>query len=147
MAKRLYRSTTSKVIGGVCGGLGEYFNIDPVLVRIIAVLLVFANGIGLLAYIVCWIAMPRGATATADSNRSDAQVEPEPAKSSPWLGYLPGLILICLGTIFLVDRLFWWFRWSLVWPSLIILVGVIVLVTAIMRRQSDSGGVHESIQN
>ena len=52
MTKRRYLSSTNKVIAGVCGGLGEYFEIDPVLVRIIAVILFFATGFGLLAYIV-----------------------------------------------------------------------------------------------
>ena len=45
--KRLYRSKEDKVIGGVCGGLAEYFNIDPVWVRLAAVLLVFFKGVGI----------------------------------------------------------------------------------------------------
>jgi phage shock protein PspC (stress-responsive transcriptional regulator) len=52
MNKRLYRSNTNKLIGGVCGGLGEYFEIDPVLVRIIAVLAALAYGVGPPAYII-----------------------------------------------------------------------------------------------
>lgn len=58
MAKRLYRSKTEKKIAGVCAGLGEYFNIDPVLIRLIMVLLIFAYGVGILAYIVGWIIIP-----------------------------------------------------------------------------------------
>jgi phage shock protein PspC (stress-responsive transcriptional regulator) len=58
MAKRLYRTKTEKKIAGVCAGLGEYFNVDPVLIRLIMVLLVFAYGIGILAYIVGWIIIP-----------------------------------------------------------------------------------------
>jgi phage shock protein PspC (stress-responsive transcriptional regulator) len=60
--RRLYRSTESKVIAGVCGGLGAYFNIDPVILRIIFVLLTFVNGVGLLAYIILWIAVPKAVT-------------------------------------------------------------------------------------
>jgi phage shock protein C len=56
--KRLYRSTKNKVLGGVCAGIAEYFNIDPVIVRIIAVLLLF-SGAGLIAYIVAWIIVPK----------------------------------------------------------------------------------------
>jgi phage shock protein C len=52
MTRRLYRSTTNKIIGGVCGGLGEYFDLDPVLVRVITVLLVFATGFVIVAYII-----------------------------------------------------------------------------------------------
>jgi phage shock protein PspC (stress-responsive transcriptional regulator) len=56
--KRLYRSSTEKMIGGVCGGIAEYFEIDPVIVRLIAVALIFVNGIGLLAYLIGWIVIP-----------------------------------------------------------------------------------------
>ena len=49
--KRLFRSRKDRVIGGVCGGMGNYFNIDPVLARVIWAVLFFAGGVGLLAYI------------------------------------------------------------------------------------------------
>jgi len=57
--KRLYKSDGDKVIGGVCGGLGEYFGIDPVVFRIIAVILIFAHGAGLLIYLIAWLCMPK----------------------------------------------------------------------------------------
>ena len=57
--KRLYKSETNKVIGGVCGGLGEYFGIDPTILRIIAVVLIFAHGAGLLIYLIAWLCMPK----------------------------------------------------------------------------------------
>jgi len=56
--KRLYRSKKNRVIAGVCGGIGEYFNIDPTLIRLIWILLVFAGGSGILAYIIAWIIIP-----------------------------------------------------------------------------------------
>ena len=58
MTKRLYRSRQHKVFAGVCSGVGEYFDVDPVFVRILTVILCFAHGIGLIAYLVAWIAMP-----------------------------------------------------------------------------------------
>jgi len=75
--KRLYKSDSNKVIGGVCGGLGEYFGIDPVIFRIIAVVLIFAHGAGLLIYLIAWLCMPkRNVTAyQADQNyRQDTTV-------------------------------------------------------------------------
>ncbi len=57
--RRLYRDPGHRVLGGVCGGLGAYFNIDPVVLRIIFVVLFFINGIGFLAYIILWIAVPK----------------------------------------------------------------------------------------
>lgn len=58
--KRLYRSRTNKVFAGVCGGLGEYFDIDPVVIRLLWVALTFITGIipGILAYIIAIFIVP-----------------------------------------------------------------------------------------
>jgi phage shock protein PspC (stress-responsive transcriptional regulator) len=56
--KRLTRSSTDKKIAGVCGGLAEYFDMDPTLVRVLWLLLVFFGGTGVLAYLILWIALP-----------------------------------------------------------------------------------------
>ena len=58
MEKRLQRSRTEKMIGGVCGGLAEYFNVDPTLLRILWVIVTLAGGAGLLLYIILWVIMP-----------------------------------------------------------------------------------------
>ena len=54
----MYRSETDRMIGGVCGGLADYLGIDSIWFRVAAVLLAFANGLGLLAYLLLWIIMP-----------------------------------------------------------------------------------------
>ncbi len=56
--KRLYRSSTQKMLAGVCGGIGEYFDIDPTLVRLSFVLFSLMGGSGLLAYIIAAIVIP-----------------------------------------------------------------------------------------
>lgn len=58
MSKRFYRSRNDKQLGGVCGGLAEYFELDPSLLRIAAILLLFVGGTGLLAYLVAWVVIP-----------------------------------------------------------------------------------------
>ena len=55
--RKLYRSRDNRVIAGVCGGIGEYFEIDPVLIRLLAVISIFSVG-GIFAYILAWIIMP-----------------------------------------------------------------------------------------
>jgi phage shock protein PspC (stress-responsive transcriptional regulator) len=60
MARKLYRSTTNRKIWGVCGGLGDYFDIDPVLVRIIFVVLALTEGVGILLYILLTIFVHKG---------------------------------------------------------------------------------------
>ncbi len=57
--KRLYRSETDKKIGGVCGGLAEYFGIDPTIVRIIFVILALVWGGGVVIYLICWLVFPK----------------------------------------------------------------------------------------
>ncbi len=59
MHTQLMRSSNEKLIGGVCGGLGNYFGIDPVLVRLGFVLMTFATGIGVILYVALWLAMPQ----------------------------------------------------------------------------------------
>ncbi len=58
MPKRLYRSSKDRVLLGVCGGLGEYFNVDPVLIRVIWAISILAFGTGILIYIIAAILMP-----------------------------------------------------------------------------------------
>ena len=56
--KKLFKSATNRMIFGVCGGIGEYFNIDPTIIRLIAVVFACFGGAGLLAYIVAAIVIP-----------------------------------------------------------------------------------------
>ncbi len=56
--KQLYRSKKNRIIGGVCGGLGEYFNVDPTLIRLVWVIVFLMGGSGLLVYIIFWIILP-----------------------------------------------------------------------------------------
>jgi len=57
--KKLYRSTTDRKIAGVCGGLAEYFNIDPTIVRVIFVILLLPGGFpGFIPYVILWIVAP-----------------------------------------------------------------------------------------
>lgn len=61
MHKKLERYPNRGMIGGVAYGLGEYFDLDPVLIRILFLILVFVVGGGLIAYLVCWLVMPAAA--------------------------------------------------------------------------------------
>ena len=58
--KRFYRSASDRIIGGVCGGIGRYLNIDPLIVRIVFAVLFFGYGSGLLLYLLIWILAPKG---------------------------------------------------------------------------------------
>jgi phage shock protein C len=56
--RQLYRSQTNRMMAGVCGGLGEYFNVDPTLIRVLFVVLAVFGGAGVVIYLAMWIIVP-----------------------------------------------------------------------------------------
>ena len=66
MKKKLYRSKKDKMIAGVCGGIAEYFDIDPILARLLGVLFVLSGGAGIIAYIIAWIVIPENPEQVSD---------------------------------------------------------------------------------
>ena len=128
---RLYRSTSDKVIGGVAGGLGDYLNIDPVIVRIIFVLLAIFGGSGVLIYIILWIVIP-------EKSFRFGEVQPDPQEEQEMQGMvdeqkksssslIAGLILIAFGLLFLVDRLMPMYHIWDFWPLLLIGAGILLI--------------------
>ncbi|MEJ2707733.1 MAG: PspC domain-containing protein [Anaerolineales bacterium] len=85
--RKLYRSRTHRMIAGVAGGLGEYFGIDPTLVRLAFVFTALAGGPGLVAYIIMMIVIPEEPLTTPASGEATAQeappVEPEAEPQTP----------------------------------------------------------------
>lgn len=83
--KRLTRSTTEKMVGGVCGGLGQYFDIDPTLIRILFAILILAGfGSPLLLYFLLWIIMPPDTQVAAPADQESTDMTPA-APESPTL--------------------------------------------------------------
>ena len=58
-SRKLYRSTSNRQLAGVCGGLAEYFNLDPTLIRVLFVILAVLGGSGVILYIALWIIIPK----------------------------------------------------------------------------------------
>jgi phage shock protein C len=117
---QLRRSRQHRVIAGVCGGFGDYLGIDPVVVRIVMVALIFA-GVGVLAYIVGWIVMP-----------DTAPGEPEPAPSAQdrrAVAVVVGAGLIAIGGL-QVMRYAMPGHHDVFWPIVLVVVGVAVLLTS-----------------
>jgi phage shock protein C len=57
-AKRLYRSRNDKFLAGICGGVGKYLDIDPIIIRLIFIVLLLSVGFGILIYLIAWILVP-----------------------------------------------------------------------------------------
>ena len=73
MKKILYRSKKNRVVGGVCGGIGEYFDIDPTLIRLLAILTFFFGGSGIIAYIIGWIIIPQNPNENTEQHFKSEQ--------------------------------------------------------------------------
>lgn len=114
-SNRLYRSSTSNFIGGVCGGLAEHYQIDPSIVRVLTVLLTIGTGFGLILYIAMWIIVPL---------RPLGEPVQTGARMAGWSTYLPGVLLIGAGALLLIIQVFKWLHWQVIWPVLLILVGL-----------------------
>ena len=142
MERRLYRSRSDRMLGGVCGGLAKYFDMDPTIVRVIAVLLVFANGVGIVAYVIMAIVVPlEGSKVTTPREVVEENVE-EMKEVASELGRevhrrrnALGITLVVIGILFLLGsfNLFWWFEWGRFWPLIIVAIGVLIIVSARRR--------------
>jgi len=114
------------MIAGVCGGLGRYLGVDPVLLRIAFVVLAVAGGGGLIGYIVAWILIPE--------EREGEDLGGAPPGSSETLRLLAGGVLIALGTLWLLDVSFPRLGRYL-WPLALIAVGIGLIVRSATERR------------
>jgi phage shock protein C len=124
MQKRLYRSRHDQIIGGVCGGISEYFGIDAVLIRLLAVAAILVGGGGLMAYIIMWIVIPE------EPRRTGEEPEYEPRRPRSDNGNSQkvfGVGLICFGAYLALERFIPWNIGEYFWPAVLILGGVFIL--------------------
>lgn len=145
---RVTRSERYHIIGGVAGGLAEYFNIDPLIPRILFIISLFWNGGGLLVYIILWIILPidqqeLGATHETTGSKPKNPSEKESQEnqgtqqsksyndSKTKTNIVTGLILIFLGLLFLLDQFLPAFYFEYFWPLALILVGAGLLISGL----------------
>lgn len=119
--KKLQR-TRERVVAGVCGGIGKYFDIDPVWVRLAFILLILIDGIGLILYVLAWILIPPEQGATRRHEVSKRHVS------------ILGVALVLVGGVLLMRNLFSWFSMRYIWPLILIVVGLLL----IMRRRDQA---------
>jgi phage shock protein C len=147
----IYRSEKNKILGGICGGLGEYFGIDPTIIRIIFVLLTIFGGSGILIYLVLWMILPSESQTEFNKDHiknnmnevkekvqqfahdirkgaQDGQVN-QPEQRN-WLAF----IVILLGVIFLLNNFGFGDLINIgkLWPLILVALGVSI----IMKRKN-----------
>lgn len=152
--KKLYRSRTDKVLFGVCGGLGHFFNIDPVLIRIVFLLLALAGGSGVILYILTTFITPKEPSGTGKTPESQTEVHTfakEAGEKMQSLGHelgseaqtlirelrkyqhsqwgarrMVGFILIIIGALVFLNR-FFPATWRAFWPLLLVIMGLYLI--------------------
>ena len=132
MAKKIYRSKKDSIIGGVCGGIAEYFEIDPTLVRLLAILIVFVGGVGIIAYIVAWIIIPQNPEEVLEQEPVYSSSEGHKERNKHVWG---GLILVFLGLFFLIRSFFPHFILVKFWPIILIVVGIGLIIQSLTRNK------------
>ena len=130
--KRLFRSRNNRVIAGVCGGIGEYLDIDPVIIRIAWLASTLLGGMSILIYIIAWIVIP---DAKDKKNLVDHWSSGKRSKSdSREIELIIGLFLLFIGVAFLLNNVGWIFwSWPITFAVGLIVIGLIIIFT---RRQS-----------
>ena len=154
MEKRLLRSRRKKVFAGIAGGLSEYLDVDPVIIRVIFVLITIFHGIGVIIYIIMWIVIPEEPfdmsfaekspddenkfenqfsedfKQTANSVFDEAKLAAEQAKISAKSSnsrIIVGAILILIGLLFLAERFFSFLDFEFVFAVGLIVLGLSLL--------------------
>jgi phage shock protein C len=155
MPTRLERSTTNKVIGGVCGGIAEYLQVDPTLVRVFFVISAFLTaGLAVLGYLVLLILMPLpgqprpfvetgtrtttvegAASEQSTASASSAPIAPVDPEAADRRRATFGYFLIALGAVFLLANVgvFRYVRWDLIWPLVLVGAGALLLAQRVRR--------------
>lgn len=143
-AGTLFRSSADRILFGVCGGLAKYFDLDASLFRVLFVLLALANGLGIIVYLAMAILVPLESGEAVAGNRGDklkefaadvgqktkalsAEMNLNQSKKIKSRNAI-GILIILIGVIMLLKQvapfLIDWINWGVIWPVLIILLGV-----------------------
>ena len=158
-AKRLCRSRRDALVAGVCGGLAEYFKVDPSLVRLVFIIAIFLGGAGLVVYLVAWLIVPENPEQSPNpsftknqklkedvvgelrrvgsslAEKFEAALEADEDRPERRSTVFVGLALIVIGAAFLFKNFIPWLDLEKLWPILLIGVGALLLFGAARREK------------
>lgn len=136
--KKLYRSESDRVIAGVCGGIAEYFNFDPNILRLILFVISFVGGSGIILYFVAWLIIPSKSTKKStgeDQIKQNAKEIRERARkltksnSKMWVG----ILLLIFGISFLFQN------FGMIRPGIIIKFWPLALIAIALTMLTNDG--------
>lgn len=156
--KKLYRSSDERILAGVAGGIGRYFNVDPLFIRLIFVLLALVQGLGILLYVIFIFIIPKEGGKYLDAElagkkiKEFAQEAEEKTKQAAeeiekqgrsWTRdrkRVIGLVILLVGLLALLNEVVSvrWFRWDIFWRVALIVVGFYLLVKTDKKQKSAS---------
>jgi len=171
MEKRLYKDPHNKIIGGVCSGLADYFDMDVTIVRLIFAFAFFTWGAGFVTYIVLWIVLPRKTfgpfTTPSDPTTVNYIVPPvvppvnpvPPVPNQPFVpippkrqnntsGIIVGFILIFVGVIALMhqfDLFFFWHMHHWFIPVILVALGTSLIIKGQQKHPWEHAGWQETV--
>lgn len=150
-AKKLYRSSTDRILGGVAGGIGEYFDIDPTLIRLV-IALSFFSGFGFVAYLLAWIIIPENPIANSGKTGADEikeqaervasdiknavkteETTEKSSKGSDNFRFWAGLLLIFFAVSLLFQNIFGYNLWENFWPIILVAIGVVLIAGSMSK--------------
>ncbi len=154
MKSQFIRPKNDRIIGGVCAGLANYFNIDVMIVRLVFVILLFSGGTGVVAYIILLIIMPEEeGTSYADSIKNEVKAKKaeniknniketysgleKSVRSGKGNTYF-AFILILLGAALLTNNMFPSFSFHRIWPLFFVAIGVAILLSSKRKDKDES---------
>ncbi len=138
---RFYRDSKNKVLGGVCSGLANYFNLDVALLRVLFVIALLFASFGFWLYIILWVVIPIDGQQTGGretEQRSEPVSEVVPTSASKSTSLIAGIAVMLIGVIFLINNFIpisW--VWKL-WPLILVAIGVVMIVKA-SKKGDDNG--------
>ena len=141
--QKLYRDKTNHIVGGVAAGLGNYFNLDPLLIRILFVLLAIFGGGGVIIYFILWIFVPDNQkesiynSTTMENQPYEQQNKPNIEHDNTKGSLISGIILITLGAMFLADRFIPHIRFGDLWPIILIVIGAVLISNNFIKNKKD----------
>ncbi len=155
--KKLYRQDEGKVIAGVASGIAQYFSVDPIVVRVLFVLLTFFQGAGILLYIILAVLVPKHSEKAILSQEvlkekaekaeeithkatEKAKYISQKIKEKNWLSdsrRILGVICVLGGVGIILNKYFFeWFKWDMLWTAALVVVGFYLVITDSKEKAS-----------
>mgnify|MGYP001033642837 CR=1 FL=1 len=143
MNKKLYRSRKDKIIGGVCGGLGKYFDIDPVLIRVLFVFLTFFHGSGLILYLILLIIVPQEPLIpdeieiqeyTDFSSEQSIDYQQKNVGGREKTKKIFGIILLVIGSLLFLENFVSLLEFEIIAPLILILIGLYLIYDSFKKQ-------------